>query len=293
MNEKEYRAYPAINYSSLASYYNKGTYSPDHALMKIESKSYFEYGKMFETLLQDLVKGTDEFGKRFYFSKLTNNMPENLIKWIDEEHDLTQYYEYTKAGKLSGTYKGRHAYLDEALKNPGKIPVSLKDAESLKRHTENMLNMEYLDAKVEDILSNAEWQKIIIFKDYDDLEKKALIDCFVDLGGYYLIPDIKTAANFQKFGYMARDKYWIQDILYTNAVNIEYGPCESMPFFVASKEAPFLCQPFSIDYGGVDFRSQMVEEFFELSKSYKEWSDGGRIKRGWLPLDSIKKYPKQ
>jgi len=293
LTESEYRKHPAMNFSSLASYYNKGTYSPDHALMKMEYKSYFEYGKQFETMLQDAVKGTDEFGKRFYFSQLKNKMPDDLIMWIDEKHDLKSYYQYTKAGALSGTFKGRHAYLDEAIKNPGKIPVSIPDADRLKRHTENMLKMEYLDTKVEDILAAAEWQKVIIFTDYDGFEKKALLDCFVNLGGKYLAVDIKTAADFKKFGYMARDKYWIQDIHYTNAVNIKYGPCESMPFFVASKEAPFLCQPISIDYGGVDLRSQMIEEYWELCESYKKWNDAGRWPKGWLPLDTIKKYPRR
>ncbi len=293
MTEKEYRAHPAQNFSSLSAFYNKGIYSPDHALMKIEFKSYFEYGKMYEAMLQDAVKGTDTFGERFYFTELPNKMPDDLIKWIDNGDDLEQYFEYKKDGGRSATFKGRHAYLDEALKNPGKIPVSKPDCEMLKRHTENMLKMEYLDAKVSDILAAAEWQKPIIFTDYDGIEKKALLDCFVDVGGKFLNPDIKTTADIKRFSYMMRDKYWIQDLLYTDAVNIEYGDCDGMVFFVASKEPPFLCQPMVVDYGGVDFRSQMREEFFELSAAYKKWNDAGRYPKGWLPLDSVKKYPKK
>jgi len=112
ITEKEYRKHPALNFSSLASYYNNGVYSPDHALVKIKYKSYFEYGIQMETMIQDAVSGSKEFEKRFYFTELINKMPDDLIKWIDSGDDLTEYYEYTKAGKLSGTYKGRHAYLD-------------------------------------------------------------------------------------------------------------------------------------------------------------------------------------
>jgi len=92
---------------------------------------------------------------------------------------------------------------------------------------------------------------------------------------------------------MLRDKYWIQDIHYTNAVNIECGDCDGMVFFVASKEAPFLCQPITVDYGGVDYRAAMVEEYFELCASYQKWVDAGRFPKGWLPLDTVKKYPKK
>jgi hypothetical protein len=221
-------------------------------------------------------------------------MPDDLIRWIDNGDDLTEYYVYTKGGDLSKTYKTRHAYLDEAIKNPGKIPVSKQDGELLKRHTENMLKMQYLDASVEDILSSsAHWQVPIVFTDYDGLKKKALVDCLVDLGGEYLLIDIKTAAGFKKFGNMLRDRYWIQDILYTNAVNIEMGDCNGMVFFVASKEAPFLCSPFAIDYGGIDYRSAAIIEFNELCEAYQKWDKAGRHSKGWLPLQTVKHYFKE
>ncbi len=293
VTEAEYRAYPALNSSSLSSFYNKGIYSPDHALMKFEYKSYFEYGKMFETMLQDETSGSKEFEKRFYQSNVSGKMPDEMISWIDNKENLMFHYKLNKDGSRSQTCKVKHAYLDEALDNPGKIPVSVEDWEMLQRHTNNMLNMYYLDAKVGDILAKAKWQVPVFFTDYDGIEKKALFDCLVDLGGQYLLIDIKTTAGFQKFGWMLRDKYFIQEILYTNAVNIQYGDCQNMVFFVASKEAPFLCSPFVIDYGGIDFRSAAIEEFNELCEAYKTWNDDGRFPKGWLPMQTIKHYMKR
>ena len=123
ISEPEYRAAKGLNFSSLAAYYNKGENSPDHALIKTEFKSYFEYGKMFESKLQDMATGSTVFDDRFFQSKVSGNMPDQMIKWIDEGEDLESHIVYTKAGAPSGTHKTRHAFIDEALENPGKIPV--------------------------------------------------------------------------------------------------------------------------------------------------------------------------
>ncbi len=279
LNESDYRKHAAMNFSSLAAF----SQSPDHALMAMEYKSYFEYGKMFETMLQDAVSGSKEFEKRFYFTELTNKMPDNLIGWIDNKSDLTEYYEYTKTGKLSGTYKGRHAYLDEAIKNPGMIPVSAVDGEMLKRHVENMLKMRYAGCTVESLLSRADWQVPIIFTDYDTYKKKALLDCLVDES---MVIDIKTAASFQKFGYILRDKYWIQGIMYERAVRAEYGACSDFVFFVASKEQPLLCAPFKIECDG----EVLEDRFDEICEAYAEWVDAGKPARGYLPVQMIRKW---
>jgi len=260
--------------------------------MTVEFKSYFEYGHQLETMLRDAVKGTDTFHDRFYITELEGKMPDEMIGWIDNKEDLSEKYVYTQKGDLSGTYKTRHAFLDEAMKNPGKIPVSKSDGELLKRHTENMLKMEYLGAKCEDIFAKAEWQVPIIFNDYDDLEKKALVDNLLDLGDEYLLGDIKTAASFQKFGFMIRDKYFIQDLLYTNAVNVARGMCNGMVFFVASKERPYLCQPWQVDYGDIDWRIKTIEQYRELCVEYQQWRNAGRPPKGWLPLGMTKFYPK-
>ena len=284
MTEEEYREHPAMNFSSLSSFYNKGVDSPDHALMKFEFKSYFEFGKMFETMLQDLASGSKEFEKRFFKSTVNGKMPDDMIMWIDEGENLEDHIKLKKDGSRNMQSKTKHAFIDEALENPGKIPVSTKDWSMLERLSNNMLKMEYLEVKVCDLLAKAKWQVPIIFIDVDGIEKKALLDCLVDLGGKFLPIDIKTAANFQKFGFMLRDKYFLQEIQYTSAVSTAYGPCDNMPFFVASKEAPFLCQPWEMDYGNKDAKFTAVEEYLELCQNYKKWSDAGRWPKGWLPL---------
>lgn len=289
MSEQEYREYPALNFSRLAAYYNKGIYSPDHALMTIEYKSYFEYGKMFETKMQDAVQGTDEFSKRFFKSEASGKMPDSLIQWIDEKEDLSSKYKLNKDGSKSKTSKTLHAFLNESLSNAGKIPVSTEDWEMLERHVDRMLKMHYMGLKVRDILEAAEWQVPIVWKDERGLEKKALIDCLAELEDGYLACDIKTTAGFDRFKWMIRDKYWIQDVHYSEGVTIALGPCMQMPFLVASKEAPYLCQPWTVDYDGPDAKVAAVEEYNLLCESFSKWD--GKPK-GWLPMTSQPLYLK-
>lgn len=289
--EEEYRAYPALSSSILARYWNEGIYSPDHALMKFEAKSYFEYGKMFETLLQDTVKGTDEFFDRFFVSGIDATRPDELVQWIDNGDDLEQHYVYTKKGDLHGTYKGRHAFLDECIAHPGKIPVSKKELEDLKIHVERMCEMPYLNVPCGDLLAKGEWQVGIRWKCPETgVEKKALKDVTIDLGGESLVIDIKTAVDPKKFGHRLNDHYWIQDMHYTEGENETTLPSMQVLFLVAYKTAPKICQPWTVDYGDTDWKIKALEEYRELCESFSKWN---RKARGWLPMATKKLYLKK
>jgi hypothetical protein len=282
MTEKEYRQYPAVNYSSLAAFYNDGINSPDHALMDFGYKGYFEYGKQFEIMLQDACQGGGSFGDHYFITELTGKMPDELPKWI-EEGTIGDQYEYTKTGKLNMQKKVKHAYLDACKDNPGKIPVSFADAELLEHHVMNMLKMDVQGVRVESMLKNAEWQVPVIWTE-NGIEKKALIDCLVKPKSKVYLFDIKTTANFKQFGYMLTQKYWIQEIHYTEGVNAEVGACDGMIFLVASKEKPYLCQSWWIDYGPIENKMVVYETYDNLVADYKKWEDGGRHPRGYLPM---------
>lgn len=291
ISEKEYRKLPGLNFSKLAAFYNKGINSPDHALLEVKFKSYFEFGKMFETLIQDMAKGSNEFEKRFFQSTVKGNMPDDMIRWIDEKEDLEQFYVWTKKGDLSKTFKTRHDFLDEAQENPGKIPVSTKDWDLLQRLTENMMKMPYQGVPVGDLLAKADFQVPLRWKDeITGLEKKALVDCLLDLGSEFIPFDIKTTADFRRFSYMLRDKCFIQNFQYVEGVNACCGPAISMPFLVASKEAPFLCQSWLCDFGDSEWACNAHDTYQQLCRDYAAW-DGKP--RGYLPLQRQKFYFKE
>jgi len=293
--EKEYREDKGINFSKLAAFWHEGLYSPDHALMTVEHKSYFEYGKAFESLLQDTLKGTTEFADQFFVTGVQGNVPDQLVGWIQNGVDLKTKIKYNKPKKdgtveRSGQHKTLHAFIDECLENPGKIPLSVEQAEMLNMHVERMCDMQFMGQKAGDILRKGEWQVGNKWTDdYDGLEKKALLDVLVDLGGLYMPIDLKTTANFNKFKWMLRDRYIFQDLHYVEGIEHLFGPSMKMIFFVASKEPPHLCTAWASDFGFEDqLREKPLNEYRELCARYAMW-DGAP--RGWLPFQEMGLHP--
>ncbi len=276
MTEEEYRAAEGVNYSALAQF----NQSPDHALMPFKPKSYFEIGKMFETMLQDTCKGTDVFSNKYFRCNQTAPMPENLIHLIETKADLKNEYEYKKGGGRNNIYKTKHAYLDECLENPGAMPVSRTVYDMLITMMENMLKMEVMDVTVYDVLSNAQWQ-VPIFWEKDGIKKKALFDNVLKLDNINYLFDIKTSANEYEFSRMSQNKYWIQRDHYTEGALHEFGgEVHCFTFLVAYKEAPFLCEP-------VNLEGDRLFEYDELCTNYVEWVAEGRQPKGYLPERKI------
>ena len=285
--EKQYRAAPGLNYSNLSRF----NQSQDHCLMAFEHKSYYEYGKMFETLLQDACTGTATFAERFFISEVDGILPDDLIKMIDMGWDLTLEYKYNKDGSRSKTCKKKHAFLDAALEHPGMIPVSKTDDEVLRVMLENMMNMEYLDMTVGELLSKAQWQKSIYWEDDDWIKKKCLVDCLVEIDGTYHPLDIKTAANFPRFYGNLSHGYWIQALHYAEGVQSlgkPTKPTKPMTFLVASKEAPYLSKPIMIDWG--DKYNEAVNKYRGICSRYARWLESGSKSKGFLPLERKRIY---
>jgi hypothetical protein len=282
--EKQYRAAPGLNYSNLSRF----NQSQDHCLMPFEHKSYFEFGHQFEQLLQDACTGTTTFAERFFISEVDGTLPDDLIKMIDMNWDLTREYKYNKDGSRSKTCKKKHAFLDAALEHPGMIPVSKTDDEVLRVMLENMMNMEYLDMTVGELLSKAQWQKSIYWEDDDWIKKKCLVDCLVEIDGTHYPLDVKTAANFPRFYNNLSHGYWIQALHYAEGVNSLSKTTKPMTFLVASKEAPYLSKPIMIDWS--DKYNEAVNKYRGICSRYAKWLESGSKSKGFLPLERKRIY---
>ena len=310
---KEYRAWPAINYSSLADFNE----SQDHALMEKKQKSYFEFGSAFEAMVEDKVKGTKKFSERFFTCEAPGEMPEDLAEWIEGDVDLSLKYRRKKDGGLHGGSQRLHDWLDECRANAGKMPMGEDQIETLSIMTENFLLMQpFADIgntkTLAEILPLASFQVPILWytgKPFDgttaapgySMRLKALLDCLIVTESTVYIFDIKTAADMKRFFWMMRDKYWIQEVHYTaGAGHLFTGKDIVWRFLVSSKAAPYISQPYCIDPAGqtssefVDPSKygNVLDKYSDLCQRYQDWMDEGRPPKGWKELERVRIYLK-
>lgn len=283
--EEKYRAAPGLNYSLLADYAD----SPDRALMPREPKGYFEVGKVFETVFQDEIEGTNQFAETWFVADLKGAIPDKIVKWFDEVTDLATCFTYNKDGfTRSGTQKNVHAWLDACLEYPGKRPVSQTMMKEIKAMVSNMLKMEIMGAPLVDILQNCQFQ-VPLYSEQNGIKKKALFDIVaqVNMGGQptMICFDIKTAANLGKFRQSFKSRYIWQHAHYLSVAKANYkNVYNKMVFLVASKEKPYIAKPFEIADKSMGY---VEEKYDDLCLQFDQWDKGGRPAKGWLPMEQL------
>lgn len=277
-----YREAPGVNYSALSDF-NKG---PDYCLMEKESKSYFEFGKAFELLLFDKVKNTAELYERFFTFEHNSSMPEILPQWIEAKEDLTKKYKLNKDGSKNKTAKNLHTWLDVCLVNPGKIPISTAEYDALNFMADNMLKMVVYGQTLEDLLKEAVFN-VPIFWIEDGVEKKALLDCAVMTENAVYPFDFKTTADLGRFIWSVKNYYWIQAIHYEKGVTAKMAPSNPMVFLAASKQPPYLAQPFMLDEWS---RKYANLAYLKLVNDFTAWVEAGRRPVGFKPMKKVKVY---
>jgi len=282
MSVKEYRAADGLNYSLLADFKE----SQDHALKEREPKSYFEFGTAFELLVQDYATGTNHFKERFFLTTARGEMPSNIAEWVETGIDLSDKYNLNKDGSRSKTSKRLHAWLDDCVENPGLMPMSQDEFAKISIMLENFWKMEVYGHNLRDLLAVADFQ-VPIFWEMHGIKKKGLLDVLILTDDKTYPFDIKTTANIPQFVTMYRKKYSIQDLHYTEGVQVVLGESEPMMFLASSKEDPFLAQPFGMDS---ESRGWAIEKYHELCHNCNDWIQAGKPAKGWKSFESIKIY---
>lgn len=287
-DDKEYRQWPAISYSNLADFF----ISQDHALMHKTAKSYFEEGTAFELLVEDRAKDTHKFEERFFIANALGAMPDDLAGWIEKKENLTEKYRLKKDGERNNQSKRLHSWLDECLKNPGKMPMGVEQMQMLNKMVDNFMKMQPLiDVGVQDTLENilplADFQVPIIWY-VGKQRRKALIDILFQTNSAIYAFDTKTAADMKRFSWMCKDRYWIQEVHYSSGLmRVFKGKDFIWRFLVSSKAEPWISQPFCIDRANQD---NVWERYSELCTEYQEWVDNKRPAKGWKALEAVKIY---
>lgn len=290
--EKEYRKWSAINYSSLADFNE----SQDHALMEKPARSYFEEGNAFELLVEDRAKGTAKFSKRFFLANAPGAMPDDLAAWIDGEEDLDSKYKYNLDGGRNKQCERKHAWLDECRDNPGKMPMGTDQIAKLNKMVDNFMKMQpFKDTKstLAEILPHASFQVPLVWylrsRTGSIMRKKALIDCMVETDTTIYVFDIKTAAEIKRFLWMLKEKYWIQEMHYTEALKAIFQEKSIVwRFLVSPKAEPYVAQPFCVDPICKD--RYAVDAYSLLCERYQEWLAEGRPPKGWKHLEEVEVF---
>jgi len=286
MPEAEYRALPRLNYSLLADF----NQSQDHALQVRQNQSYFEFGKAFELVIQDISKDTRLFYDRFFVSQIRGEMPKGVAEWIESEADLSNKYNLNKDGSRSKVSARLHEWLDACIDNPGKMPMSQIEYDQLCIMAWNFLDMHIYGHPLYEILPVAEFQVPIVWE-INGIAKKALVDVLIETDLKTYTFDIKTSVSlsnhFTNFKKMLRSRYWIQDIHYSEGIKATCKNPMPFMFLVSSKSEPFLAQPFGLD---PDSRIDAEQAYSSLCYDFAEWDKSGRPPKGWKEYEEIKLY---
>jgi len=282
MSVKDYRAADGLNYSLLADWM-------DTRSKKVrENKNFYEFGKAFESKLQDDFTRSNIFNKRFFITTAPGMMPDNLADWLEHGVDLSKKFTLLKSGKRSQDkrYKRLHAWLDDCIDNPGFVPISRLEEDMICIMIENLMEVKIYGHTVNELLSVAEFQ-VPIFWVKNGIQKKALLDLLIRAENNYPF-DIKTSASLPQFKTFFRNKYYIQDLHYTEGVQSVLDESMPMKFLVASKEDPeFLAQPFGMDDSS---RGWMIDRYQKACIECDEWIKGGMEPVGCKPYETIKVY---
>jgi len=281
-----YRDRPGLNYSTLARFYQ----GPDFALLDVEPKSYFEIGNSLELALQDRAQGTDTWHDRFFEAESAGTIPEKLVKWIEDDEDLTTKYTFNKDGETRNKkYSRIHDWLDECIAHPGKIPMGKTEQDMVGRMLRSILAMEIEGVPFTDVLPDCMFQ-VPLYWESRGIQKKALLDIVYQTEDLTYIWDLKSAANFSMFKRMLRQKYWIQYIHYTEGAARYFKGVRPMNFLVASKSTEDLNHAMEVEVDrGLEMENfyDLQQEYENLTTEYLAWVDGGKKPKGYRDKETV------
>lgn len=278
-NFEKYRKVDALNTSLLVDFIE----SPDHAKIERKPKSYFEDGKIYETMFEDFIGGSSHFKKKYFLTECEANMPENFISILENSKKIyatygiekfkefmDTHYVYNKPKnptkkqkdegildlppELNSTKKSLHAWLDICKENPGLFPVSMSKANDIEIAINRTLNMVIeikgvFSGTLQTLLTNEHSFQVPLYWEEYGIKKKALLDIIVIVNGFVLGLDLKYMADFSRFTRMFNSKYQWQSIHYCRGLMACYPKYRekifpSLIFPVATKENPMISRPF-------------------------------------------------
>jgi hypothetical protein len=234
----------------------------------------FWLGRCFE----GLVRSKYEEGYVLPFAQIKNlnkRIVEAIISGVEPD------VRYKKNGEV---YEADKDLLDQLSMVSGseKLPIDAVDFAVIENTVDNLLSMPVIsDTTVEDLLSVSEFDVPVLWKDQNGIEYKALFDVVSTLetgdGGLLsIVFDLKYYSNPYGFVTMYRNKLWIQERHYT----------EALKHYAAEKGAePYYCMPFLVGYKDTMLTQVNMIDDDNLERAQNKYDDLLHEYLGWVEED--------
>ena len=289
MSEHPYFSKPGQSSGQLSKFWNGGEHCPDAALMPVEWRYDFARGHAFEAVCMDFATGSRTFFDEFYISEIENEPPDEIAKCIKYGDEIDDLVILTAKGERNKTYSKRHAYIDEAKKFPGLMPVCQSDYSTMRELAKSICDLDFPEGhklagyKIGDYLAGCQWQTEHYWTE-NGIEKKALADCLYVQHGAGFPADIKWTSSKKQFKSAWQSHHWIQAIHYERGIvkSLSSSLFHPMLFLVGiagSKTEPTLAQIWRIDERQ---RGELDREYDRLCREYDRWEKAGKQKTGKL-----------
>lgn len=287
MDKTEYISHEGINATSLGNFID----DPYFVGVKKEPKTYFEDGKAFERIFQDIVTGSKLFEERFFIGDDTP-IPDNLAEIIKSDKPIYDYIELTKKGELNKTKENLHHWIGLVIDaNPDwknkivKFPINESHHNQMVDSANRLLDSDVslfddFKPKLRDLLDDKTLFQYPIYWESLGIKKKALYDiiCFFVYNDHEIVLplDIKYMANeysFTSFFRNTKSKYVIQSMHYTEGIWFhdpfwKYEKFNQMPFLVAEKIEPFFVGCHLMDDDSVEYCFGCYQDYVD---KYVSW----------------------
>ena len=264
-NEEEYRAYPALHYSQLTSFYRDGIVGLNK---KVEITDAMKFGSLVDCMLTRTEDVQEEYGVApdCMPSPAEKEILEGLCKecWQDSFFDIPKE-KVVEAMNLAGyrtSWKEETRYNNLAkyaeyyswfIKNNEKIIITSEEYNKAVACCNNVLNQPLVKKVLDNENLKVYYQVKLLQPFSGKYEVKSMLDAIVvdEKNGYIIPVDLKTTSDdeclFEKS--IIKWQYWLQAFMYTdmlklsliNSPLIETGRwrvADSFYFVVVNKNEP-------------------------------------------------------
>lgn len=301
MTENEYRAYPALNYSTLAAL--------DKDPLSTQKEKEVTYDMLEGKALDKMIFDKDNFLKEYYILPENNILKDNALATAEEVYNMSQDYEPDRSIIINAArnnnyydnYKDEEKLYNRVWKNIKNHHVALVEAGNKYRITndtyiwclqakEALLSNEFTKKyfHTDDSNTKITFQKPLIWKEVingKDFEFKGLLDIEIrnDVEKWVQMIDLKKVGRKTFESDFYSNRYYLQEGMYKEGLQKSYPDYTiiSSVFVTAYRKDPYRPDVFHISpsqhsmhvHGGYLPSGKFLKGYLQLAEEFKWHSE--------------------